>query len=138
MSSNVSSLNRLLDILHTNTAERLPANSDMTYGTIVTIDPLSIKVDNLGLTLPADFFFLGQMCRPHRVTIPHKHEYNGQTTNGYSISQQLTNDVHDGINSEEFVTIDIYPTLAEGDKVLLFSFADGQKYYVAERLESEE
>lgn len=121
-------------------------NSELLYGTIITLDPLSIKIDDIG-TLPAEFFVLGQMVRPHTVTIPHKHEYNGVTEeandggqgaspHSHEIKQQTTEDLHVGTGgySQESVTLEIYPKLAVNDIVLLFSFNDGQKYYVAERI----
>ena len=50
----------------------------MIYGIVKTVDPLSIDIGN-GIVLPKEFLFLGQMCRPHKVKIPHTHEYNGET-----------------------------------------------------------
>lgn len=50
----------------------------MIYGTVKTIDPLSIDIGN-GIVLPKEFLFLGQMCRPHKVKIPHTHQINGVT-----------------------------------------------------------
>lgn len=44
----------------------------MIFGTVKTIDPLSIDIGN-GIVLPKEFLFLGQMCRPHKVKIPHTH-----------------------------------------------------------------
>ncbi len=124
-----------------NAGQTPDANSELLYGTIVSVEPLSIKVDDRE-TLPADFlflgemvrdritegdrvvllsfnqkqryyvteiltddpnmcfgiyqadggfvvdrvgyrpreyFWLGQMVRPHKVTIPHTHIYNGET-----------------------------------------------------------
>lgn len=44
----------------------------MIFGTVKTIDPSSIDIGN-GIVLPKEFLFLGQMCRPHKVKIPHTH-----------------------------------------------------------------
>lgn len=44
----------------------------MIYGIVKTVDPLSIDIGN-GIVLPKEFLFLGQMCRPHKVKIPHTH-----------------------------------------------------------------
>ena len=44
----------------------------MIYGTVKTVDPLSIDIGN-GIVLPKEFLFLGQNCRPHKVKIPHTH-----------------------------------------------------------------
>lgn len=119
-------------------------HSELLYGTIITLDPLSIKINDIGV-LPAEFFVLGQMVRPHEVTIPHKHEYNGVTESAndgqgsdhsHQIKQQTTEDLHEGTGgySQDSVTLEIYPKLSIGDTVLLFSFNNGQKYYVAERI----
>lgn len=138
----MTDFNKLLDAINKSSSSTHKKNSELLYGTIVTLEPLSIKIDDIG-TLPEEFFVLGQMVRPHTVTIPHKHEYNGITelTNDgqgadhqHEIKQQITNDVHDGINEEICVTLEIYPKLTIGDRVLLFSFNNGQKYYVAERI----
>lgn len=50
----------------------------MIEGTIKTLDPISIEIYQ-GIVLEESQLFLGQMCRPHKVTIPHTHEYNGIT-----------------------------------------------------------
>lgn len=122
-------------------------SSELLYGTIVTLQPLSIKIDDLAQTIPQEFLVLGQMCRPHNVTIPHKHEYNGITESTYDggqgasshthdIKQQTTEDLHVGTGGykQDYVTLEIYPKLQIGDRVLMFSFNNGQKFYVAERI----
>lgn len=142
----MANFNNLLDKINNVQKSGVKKHSELLYGTIVTLDPLSIKINDIG-TLPAEFFVLGQMVRPHTVTIPHKHEYNGiteETNDGgqgasphsHEIKQQITEDLHVGTGgySQESVILEIYPKLTIGDTVLLFSFNDGQKYYVAERI----
>lgn len=122
-------------------------SSELLYGTVVSLQPLKIKVDTYKEPIEEDFLVLGQMCRPHTVTIPHKHEYNGiteETNDGgqgasphtHEIKQQITEDLHVGTGgySQESVTLEIYPKLTIGDRVLMFSFNNGQKFYVAERV----
>ena len=120
-------------------------SSELLYGTINSLEPFSVKIDTLNEIIPEEFLVLGQMCRPHTVTIPHKHEYNGITelTNDggqgaqnhqHEIKEQITNDVHQGINEVNFITLEIYPKLQVGDTVLMFSFNNGQKFYIAERI----
>ena len=41
-------------------------------GTVKSTEPLRIDIGN-NIILTEDFLWLGQMCRPHRVTIPHTH-----------------------------------------------------------------
>lgn len=50
----------------------------MIEGIVKTLDPISIEIYQ-GIILEESQLFLGQMCRPHKVTIPHTHEYNGTT-----------------------------------------------------------
>lgn len=47
-------------------------NDTMIFGTVKKVDPLEIDIGN-NIILTKDFLFLGQMCRPHKVTIPHTH-----------------------------------------------------------------
>lgn len=61
----------------------------MIYGIVKTVDPLSIDIGN-GIVLPKEFLFLGQMCRPHKVKIPHTHQYNGETE--YSSASSVATD----------------------------------------------
>lgn len=142
----MSNFNKLIDAINSTQGSIASKNSELLYGTIVTLEPLSIKIDDIG-TLPEEFFVLGQMVRPHTVTIPHKHEYNGITelindggqgasAHQHEIKQQVTEDLHVGTGgySQESVVLEIYPKLAINDRVLLFSFNNGQKYYVAERI----
>lgn len=205
-----------------------PSNN-MLVGEITSVDPLKIDIGN-NIILTKSFLYLGQMCRPHKVTIPHNHLIDAHLTNsakgikttgisagtptnadqkityntesqditenddgtitreketeehknvdiggatlGMSINvstspvstsegagtvtstvdkstftvtdgghQHLipkfqTQDVHfPDTDYEESVTIEIYPKLHVGDKVLLFAMNEGQFYYVAERIE---
>ena len=57
---------------------KTPQPDTLIYGTIKTLDPISIEIQQ-GIILEKEQLFLGQMCRPHKVTIPHTHEYNGTT-----------------------------------------------------------
>ena len=99
----------------------------MIYGTVKTIDPLSVDIGN-GITLPKEFLFLGQNCRPHKVTIPHNHLINAiesgktkgvittsisagvatdvqQTTGTYDVkTQKITRNDEKGIDERELQT----------------------------------
>ena len=63
--------------------------NNMIFGEVTSIDPLKIDIGN-NIVLSGEFLYLGQMCRPHRVTIPHTHQYNG-TTEYSSASSVATN-----------------------------------------------
>ena len=45
---------------------------NMIVGTVVKTEPLKIDIGQ-GVVLTEEFLYLGQMCRPWKVTIPHKH-----------------------------------------------------------------
>lgn len=111
----------------------IPAGSNLMFGTVTSIEPLTIFADNR-LSLSGDFLVIGQACLPHKVTIPHTHIYNGVTeiasAHTHAISGQRTEYVHP---DQEYVVIEIYPKLKVGDTVILFQF--GQRFYVAERVE---
>ena len=204
---------------------------NMIIGTVNKIDPLEVDAGN-GLILSSEFLFLGQMCRPHKVTIPHNHQINAfesettkainttsisagvatttpQTAGKYDVKTQeikrnddkgiderklktetksgidlggaelsmsvnvatspvstsggggtvtstvdlstftvndsghkhiipehFTQDVHfPKTEYEEYVTIEIYPRLKVGDKVLMFAMNNYNMYYIAERIE---
>jgi len=55
-----------------------PRSNTMIFGEVVSVDPLKIDIGN-NVVLTKEFLYLGQMCRPHKVTIPHTHIYNGET-----------------------------------------------------------
>lgn len=72
--------------------------NDMIYGEVKSIDPLEVDIGN-NIVLTKEFLFLGQNCRPHKVTIPHTHLVNAlmsETTkaiNTTSISAGVSTDV---------------------------------------------
>ena len=148
----VNEIQTMIEAIAQHTKSQLPKGDGMTFGTIKSLNPLSIRVDNYNFDLPAEFFFLGQMCRSYRVTMPHKHEYNGVTKIGagpsphlHEIEEQVTENLHEKSDEssdegykQDYVDFEITPKLAVGDRVLLFAFNGGQKYYVAERIERDD
>lgn len=50
----------------------------MFIGTIVKLNPTEIDIGH-NLIIDEKQLFIGQMCRPHKVKIPHTHQYNGVT-----------------------------------------------------------
>jgi len=78
-----------------------------TYGTINTLNPLSVRLDNNNV-LTHDLLFLGQMLRPQSINA-----YNSSIGN---------------------ITLEINPNLQIGDRVLLLGFNNNQFYYVAEKI----
>lgn len=155
----------LLDIIQ-KISDKSNSPDTMIIGEIIKLDPLQIDIGH-NMIIYDEQIFLGQMCRPHKVKIPHTHQYNGNTelaetgitatttatvsassTPGvvtiidlkhqHDIKEQVTEDVHkEGTDYEESVTLEIEPKLKVGDKVLIFAFNNYQTFYVAERIEGE-
>jgi hypothetical protein len=105
-----------------------PSKRDtMFFGEVASIDPLKIDIGN-NIVLTEEFLFLGQMCRPHKVTIPHTHLVNAfmaektkgiittqisagvatdvqQTTGSYDVkTQEITRNEEKGTNERELKT----------------------------------
>lgn len=54
--------------------------NDLIIGKVTSINPLKIDIGN-NIILNESFLFLGQMCRPYKVKIPHTHQINVDTEN---------------------------------------------------------
>ena len=76
---NDSTMNRFVRVMK-NIANKSNQPDTMIFGEVKAIDPIEIDIGN-NIVLTEEFLFLGQMCRPHKVKIPHTHEYNGTTEN---------------------------------------------------------
>lgn len=63
---------RLVNLIRTISNNTKNKSDTLIFGTIVKVDPLEIDIGN-NIILTKEFLFLGQMCRPHKVTIPHTH-----------------------------------------------------------------
>jgi hypothetical protein len=100
------------------------AVSNVVYGTIVTLNPLSISISNMVEPLPANFFILGLSFKTRRYKmVPHTHDIYISGWGTYTTSPSV----------ETYIDLEPIDPLVIGDKVLLFSFNKGQKYYVAEK-----
>lgn len=101
--------------------------NNMIFGEVTNVDPLEIDIGN-NIVLSGKFLYLGQMCRPHKVTIPHSHLVNAlmsektkavkttgisagvatdvpQTTGTYDVkTQEITRDDDKGTNERELKT----------------------------------
>lgn len=104
-----------------------PKRNNLVFGKVVKIDPLEIDIGD-NIVLSGKFLYLGQMCRPHKVTIPHTHLINAlesektkaitttkivagvstdvpQTTGTYAIkTQEITRNDEKGIDERELQT----------------------------------
>lgn len=63
---------RLVNLIKKIARQEANKTDTMIFGTVVKVDPLEIDIGN-NVILTKEFLFLGQMCRPHKVKIPHTH-----------------------------------------------------------------
>lgn len=119
------------------------SNQDtMIYGTVESIDPLKIRISEK-IVLTEKFLFLGQMCRPYKVKIPHKHQINGTTEFTRAVSGVQTGTVHvtqydedtGEETGEEDETVDLGGASIEGQVVIEEPF--GHKH-VLDRVTTED
>ncbi len=95
---NDSTMNRFVRVMKdiANTSNK---PDTMIFGEVKALDPIEIDIGN-NIILTEEFLFLGQMCRPHKVKIPHTHKYSGSTENGTT-----------GISAVTTATIGATPTV---------------------------
>lgn len=81
---NDMAMNKLVNVIRKiNDTSNKP--DTMVFGTVKSVNPLKIDIGN-NIILTEEFLFLGQMCRPHKVTIPHTHKINVDTENAGATS----------------------------------------------------
>lgn len=86
--------------------------SELSYGTVKTINPLVIIRDG-GAELTASFLVLSKMCKPYSInTAQHAHR------------------IPSGTSSEELQVLQLWPGLSIGEKVILLSFNNSQIFFV--------
>ena len=69
MSEDISAINLFNAIRMINSPKK---QNNMIFGEVTSIDPLKIDIGN-NVILSGKYLYLGQMCRPHKVKIPHTH-----------------------------------------------------------------
>lgn len=118
--------NAIIDIANAIRRMTKESNQDtMIYGTVESIDPLKIRISEK-IVLTEKFLFLGQMCRPYKVKIPHKHQINGTTEFTKAVSGIQTGTVHvtqydedtGEETGEEDETVDLGGAEIEGEVVV--------------------
>lgn len=112
----------LLDVIKAAGIDAVGASNpvNIMFGEIVTVDPLSVKVDQR-FTLPADFLIVPESLTKYEVDLTHSHQY---TDNGSSrtTSTALT------------TKLVIRFGLKAGDKVLLLRVQGGQKFVILDKV----
>ena len=123
-----SAFQKLVDTMSEVGGSEVPAMSEIIFGTVVSVNPLSIKLQNKG-TLPVEFFILSQMVRKYEIEIVHDHR-NPTTNTGYGP------DPHDHTQPNtrnKTIRLTIFEDLKKGEVVRLISLNNGQKYFVIDR-----
>lgn len=86
--------------------------SELSYGTVSSVNPMVIVRDD-GAELTAGFLVLSKMCKPYSInTAQHAHR------------------IPSGTSSEELQILQLWPGLSIGEKVILLSFNNSQKFFV--------
>ncbi len=115
-------MSSLLDLIKAAGTDAVNASNpvNILFGEILTINPLSVKVDQR-FTLPADFLIVPESLTRYEVDLKHAHQYtdDGSTSN---TSEALTQ------------KIVIRPGLAVGDKVLMLRVQGGQRYVILDKV----
>lgn len=124
--SNLNTGVRLLSIFTKMTKEpkRSSDFSDIVYGQVISVAPLTIKIDNRNI-ISENMLVVGALCKQTIIKIPFpekgqvKHQHQG---------------VH-GMTSMELPQIELWRGLNVGDKVIMIRFMQGQKYFILQRKE---
>lgn len=88
--------------------------SELSYGTVTSVNPLVITRDG-GAALTAGFLELSITCKPFSITnAMHSHELPD--------NPELT--------SIELQQLQIWPGLSIGEKVIMMSFNNSQKFFI--------
>jgi len=101
------------------------SGNSLIYGTVVSTNPLSVRIEN-NITLPASFLVVANHLR--------ERQYKYITDAGGNRHIYLS-DKHLKPEHQEYETrlMTFYEGLEDGERVVLLSFNNGQKFYIAER-----
>lgn len=106
--------------------------ADIVVGDVISIDPLKIKVDKLELT--EAFLVVGALCKYKAVSTNHLHTIQAQSTDQGG-EDDHTHNIPVTTTDAALPTVILWRGLQVGDTVYLLRFAQGQKYFVLQRLE---
>ena len=98
---------------------------DLRYGTVVSKDPLKIRVTNV-LTLPESLLVVPQHLTAHKMKIT----LNVDTS--YASGEEGTFNHNHNIKKKTEITI--HNALEVGDKVAMIRKQGGQSYYILDRV----
>lgn len=123
-------MNELVQVIKQIASEAIKAGkpAGITYGTVMNIAPLEIKIEQK-LTLPAEFFKLTKAVTDHYVdmTVSHVTEPRG---GGGGYAEFASHD-HDYSGRKKIL---IHNGLQIGEEVILLQVQGGQRYIVLDRV----
>lgn len=114
---------------------------DVIYGTVLSISPLQIQIQNEKTMILSDaFLILSPFCKAQSFPIPswntspeasHTHSYTDSDDG--STTTKTTGSGTSHLHSIPLQTVQLWRGLEPGDVVIMLSVSRGQKYYVMER-----
>ncbi|EHQ92131.1 DUF2577 domain-containing protein [Desulfosporosinus youngiae] len=112
----------LLDVIKAAGIDAVGASNpvNVMFGEILTISPLSVKVDQR-FTLPADFLIVPESLTRYEVDLTHSHQYTDDGSSRTTATALTTKLI-------------IRPGLKVGDKVLLLRVQGGQKFVILDKV----
>lgn len=113
--------------------------SSLSYGTVQTVDPLVIvregEDESSRIPISSKFLVLSPHCRTVTIKAGHTHTVPGTTTDTALGGEYLhSHGVPQVTAQESLVQLTLWEGLKLGERVIMLSFNQGQKYYI-EKLE---
>ncbi len=123
-------MNELVQVIKQIAGEAVEAGkpAGITYGEVVKINPLEIKIEQK-LTLPAEFFKLSKAVTDHYVDITVSHVTENRAGGGGYAEFASHNHGYQGRKK-----ILVHNGLQVGEEVILFQVQGGQRYIVLDRV----
>lgn len=137
----MSDASRLVNAMRRAAAPKENDVVDIVTGTVISVNPLKIKVDRLELS--ESFLILSALCKETKIKVPqpegnlHFHTIPQHTTQATSVGD-LGSHTHtiSAMNTETAMPdILLWRGLQVGDDVYMLRCSNGQKYYVLQRKE---
>lgn len=106
---------KLIGIMNSIRSEDKSDTTDLLFGTVSSISPLKIKIDNR-YEITQEFIILSALCKQTVISVPaHSHSYS------------------EGQTGTALTSITLWRGLQTGDRVRILRFNKGQSFYVLER-----
>lgn len=123
-------MNELVQVIKQIAGEAVEAGkpAGITYGEVITINPLSIRIEQR-LTLPVEFFKLTKAVTDHYVDVSVSHVTENRA--GGSGEAAFASHNHNYSGRKKFL---VHNGLQVGEEVILLQVQGGQRYIVLDRV----